>query len=159
MTNSTNENLKTIIETHKQKLIEEITAAYKQLGTSLSEVDRLRINRQIAYLETELAKIQNKIDSLANDTAKQQVEDQTNNKLNQKAKTMDRKTLYTQLTALVPGQFNQLLFEIKSPPGLIPSTPATQAERVYALLQWAESPTGCGLGRIEEVLKSILNPQ
>ena len=158
MTNSTNEDLKTIIETHKQKLIEEITAVYKQLGTSLSEVDRLRINCQIADLETELTKIQNKIDSLANDTAKQQVEDQTDNKLNQKAKTMDRKTLYTQLSALVPGQFNQLLFEINVPSGFIPSASATQTERVSALLEWAKSPTGCGLDKVQEVLQTILNP-
>ena len=77
---------------------------------------------------------------------------------NLKATTMDRKTLFRQLTALVPGHFSQLLFEINPPSGFIPSTFAPQAERVSSLLQWAESPSGCGLTKVQEVLESILNP-
>ncbi|MEW6737751.1 MAG: CHAT domain-containing protein [Acidobacteriota bacterium] len=64
--------------------------------------------------------------------------------------------LMKKLNALVPQQFNQLLYVIKPPDGLISSSPAPQAERTYQLLTWAESPTGCGLATIKRVLAEIL---
>ncbi len=57
----TNNQLLPILEKRNQELVEEIAANYKQLGYSLSEVDRLRINRQIKDLEFELADVENKI--------------------------------------------------------------------------------------------------
>lgn len=66
MPNSTHNNdidLKSIQKNRKQQLLADIKAAYEQLGTSLSEVDKNRIQRQINSLESELSEIQNKIDS------------------------------------------------------------------------------------------------
>lgn len=62
------------------------------------------------------------------------------------------------LNQLVPQQFNELLFEFNPPSGIIPPYLAPQADRVYALLTWAESATGDGLGRIQEALDKIRNP-
>jgi len=43
------------------------------------------------------------------------------------------------------------------PPGQIPPSQADQASRVDALLNWAKSPSGCGLEKVQEVLdKEIL---
>jgi len=72
---------------------------------------------------------------------------------------MDRRQLMTTLNELVPQQFNELIFEIKPPAGIIPPPPASQADRVYALLTWAESPSGIGLNRIQGALNAIINPK
>lgn len=62
----------------------------------------------------------------------------------------------TTLNELVPQQFNQLLFEIKPPAGIIPPYPASQADRVYSPLTWAESPSGIGLNRVQAALDAII---
>ena len=146
------------LENRKQELLDEIAAAYKQLGTSLSEVDKTRINRLIKDLENQLAQIQNKIDSSTNVPSQNQSQPKIDIKPNQKAMTMDRKTLFNKLSALVPADFDQLLFEINPKKGLIPHKSSPQAERVSALLEWADSPNGCGLDKVQGVLESILNP-
>lgn len=69
-----------------------------------------------------------------------------------------RLQLYGDLNRIVPGDFNMLIFALKPPPGLIPPMPAAQADRTSALLAWAESPTGCGLHTVEEVLRQVTNP-
>lgn len=56
-----NNLLQSILEKRKQELIEEITANYKQLGFSLSESGKVRLQRQINDLEAELLKIENKL--------------------------------------------------------------------------------------------------
>jgi hypothetical protein len=63
-----------------------------------------------------------------------------------------------QLNEILPLHFNMLLFVIKPPTGLVPPMPAPQADRASALLIWAESPDGCGLTVIQEILKTILEP-
>ena len=72
---------------------------------------------------------------------------------------INRGQLMTTLNQLVTQQFNQLLFEINPPPGIIPPYPASQADRVYSLLTWAESPSGIGLNRIQGALNAIINPR
>ncbi|MFH7242124.1 MAG: tetratricopeptide repeat protein [Spirulina sp.] len=68
---------------------------------------------------------------------------------------MDRVQLFTTLSALVPGDFEKLLFAIKPPRGLIPGPSAAQAMRVSALLDWADSPTGRGLDEIQDLLGQL----
>jgi internalin A len=69
---------------------------------------------------------------------------------------IDRRKLLKTLTDLIPAQFNELQFEIDPPAGIVPPPPASQSDRVYALLKWAESPTGCTLEKVQEVLDIIL---
>jgi hypothetical protein len=45
-----------------------------------------------------------------------------------------------QLNAILPQQFNMLLFAVNPPAGLIPPMPASQGDRTAALLTWAEAP-------------------
>lgn len=71
----------------------------------------------------------------------------------------ERMKLNDDLNAIVPGQFNMLLFALNPPPGLVPPMPAPQAERSTALLAWATSPSGIGLRTVEEVLRLITNPR
>lgn len=68
---------------------------------------------------------------------------------------MGRRELMTLLKQLVPQQFNELLFEIDPPAGIVPPSPAPQADRVMALLTWADSPTGCGLERVQQALDDM----
>jgi hypothetical protein len=64
-----------------------------------------------------------------------------------------------ELNAIVPQQFNMLLFAVNPPAGLVPPMPAPQADRTSALLTWAEAPGGCGLSFLEELLEPIVNPK
>jgi tetratricopeptide (TPR) repeat protein len=61
------------------------------------------------------------------------------------------------LNALVPQQFNMLLFAVGPLPGLIPPMPAPQGDRTAALLNWAEAPGGCGVSRLRELLEAIVD--
>lgn len=68
----------------------------------------------------------------------------------------ERAKLFSQLKGLVPGEFNQLLFIINPPSDLISPSSPEPIHRTSALLQWAESPTGCGLTRVQQVLQTLL---
>jgi len=57
----TNSELAPILEHRKQEIISDIASAYKQLGQSLNEVDKTRIQRHIKDLEGDLIDIENKI--------------------------------------------------------------------------------------------------
>jgi hypothetical protein len=60
----------------------------------------------------------------------------------------------------VPGpQFEQLVFVLQPPAGLIPGAVAPLGDRVAALLNWAEGEGGCGLDTVESTLEQILNPR
>jgi hypothetical protein len=72
---------------------------------------------------------------------------------------VERRKLMQTLNSLVVQQFNELLFDIDPPSGIVPPPPASQGDRVYALLTWAESPTGCKLAGIQEALNRMLNPE
>ena len=61
-----------------------------------------------------------------------------------------------QLNAILPQQFNMLLFAVNPPNGLVPPMPAPQDVRTFALLSWAEEPGGCGLFVLQKLLETIL---
>jgi hypothetical protein len=70
---------------------------------------------------------------------------------------IDRLKLRRTLQELIPANFNDLLYVLNAPSGIIPSSQADQASRVDALLHWAKSPTGPGLAAVQEALTEILN--
>ena len=70
-----------------------------------------------------------------------------------------RLTLFQLLSSLPGPQFDQIIFVLKPPSGNIPSASAPLAQRVSALLEWAESPIGCGLEPLNQTLNSIINLQ
>ena len=71
----------------------------------------------------------------------------------------NRMQLFTSLSSLPGPQFSQLVFTLNPPPGNVPPDSSPQASRVAALLQWADSPMGPGLGQVEALLTEIVgNP-
>lgn len=68
-----------------------------------------------------------------------------------------RRKLFQLLSTLPAAQFNEVVFGLEVPTANIPSSSAPQADRVMALVAWAESPVGCGLGHLEEVLQLIVD--
>ena len=70
----------------------------------------------------------------------------------------ERLALSRQITGLTIQDFNDLLLLLGPPAGLIPPPSTQQGDRVYALLNWAQSTTGCGLGAVQDALKDILTP-
>lgn len=69
---------------------------------------------------------------------------------------VDRLKLRRILNQIIVPQFNDLLFALEVPSGIIPPSNTDQASRVNALLEWAKSPSGCTLERVQEVLDEIL---
>jgi hypothetical protein len=67
-----------------------------------------------------------------------------------------RLALFDTLSRLPAPQFEQVVFGLNPPPGNVPPASAAQGQRLAALLQWAESPMGCGLDTVEQVLNAIL---
>jgi len=68
----------------------------------------------------------------------------------------ERLALSRQITGLTVQEFNDLLLLLDPPAGLIPPPSTSQGDRVYALLTWAQSTTGCGLGAVQAALSDIL---
>jgi TIR domain len=69
--------------------------------------------------------------------------------LDQRAQVVD------QLCGIASQHFDMLVFAIKPPVGVIPLLPATQKERATALLDWADSPNGCGASALEDLLETV----
>ncbi|NER83174.1 MAG: hypothetical protein F6K42_27200, partial [Leptolyngbya sp. SIO1D8] len=69
----------------------------------------------------------------------------------------DRLELIRQLNSLSQPQFNELLFALRPPGGVVPGTASAQGDRSKALLDWAEGPMGCGLSKLEQVLEKTRN--
>ena len=69
--------------------------------------------------------------------------------------TEERRELFQVLVSLPGPQFQQLVFIVNPPRGVVPPEPAAQATRVAALLDWAESITGSGLLAIYKSLSDI----
>ena len=67
----------------------------------------------------------------------------------------ERSNLIKTLNRLPPTQFNELVFVLKPPPGIIPSNSAAQGNRSPELLQWLEGPTGPGLSALQNLLQSM----
>ncbi len=69
-----------------------------------------------------------------------------------------QRTHLSQFLGALPGpQFDQLVFILSPPPGQIPPNIMPQSNRAIALLKWAESPIGCGLSAIMEILQASFN--
>ncbi len=70
-----------------------------------------------------------------------------------------RLELMRRLNGVAAQQFNMLLFALNPLAGLIPPMPAPQGDRASALLSWAESEGGCGLGAVVDLLGKIIGPK
>ncbi|MEM9217796.1 MAG: tetratricopeptide repeat protein [Cyanobacteria bacterium P01_F01_bin.150] len=66
-----------------------------------------------------------------------------------------RLALIKHLNALVPSQFESLVFALDVPKGVLPSNFAAQGDRSATLLQWVTGPTGCGMAILLEILKEL----
>ncbi|MEM6521939.1 MAG: hypothetical protein AAF722_21715, partial [Cyanobacteria bacterium P01_C01_bin.70] len=66
-----------------------------------------------------------------------------------------RSRLFRKIAGLPPAQFEELLFAISPPAGNVSSASAPQSSRVGELLNWAESPIGCGLADLASCTKDI----
>lgn len=71
--------------------------------------------------------------------------------------TEKRLSLIQRLSSLPEPQFGQVVFALAPPSGNIPSASAPRGQRVQALLEWAESPVGCGLGEVSDILSKLLS--
>lgn len=71
---------------------------------------------------------------------------------------LNREVLNQTLSSLPSPQFGQLVFALAPPKGILPAETAPQADRVNALLAWAES-TGPGLRVVQEKLCEILGKE
>lgn len=72
----------------------------------------------------------------------------------------NRGQLFASLSRLPGPQFSQLVFTLNLPPGNVPPDSSPQANRVTALLQWAESPLGPGLAQVDALLEEMIgHPQ
>ncbi len=61
------------------------------------------------------------------------------------------------LERMIQAEFDQLLFKLNVPGNLMPGSDKSQTQRAIALLEWAESPKGCGLKKIwDEVSPTTL---
>lgn len=66
-----------------------------------------------------------------------------------------RSHLFDQLSALPQPQFERVRFALEVPPSVMSGPAAPPGTRVSNLLDWAESPTGCGLARVKAELESL----
>lgn len=67
-----------------------------------------------------------------------------------------RLALIQLLYSLPEAQFNQIVSVLKPPAGNVPPSPAALGQRVPALLEWVESPIGCGLTTLEAVIRAVV---
>ena len=66
-----------------------------------------------------------------------------------------RYQLFNLLASLPPAQFEGLLFALNISAGNVSANSAAQSYRVGELLQWAESPIGCGLAEVAASLQAM----
>ena len=66
-----------------------------------------------------------------------------------------RSELFSLISGLPQSQFEQLLFALKLPSGIVPGSQAPQGSRVYALLEWSESHNGYGLEVVSSALELV----
>jgi hypothetical protein len=71
--------------------------------------------------------------------------------------TEKRLSLIQSLSRLPETQFGQLVFALAPPSGNVPPASAPLSQRVQALLEWAESPIGCGLEQVSDILSKFLS--
>jgi hypothetical protein len=68
---------------------------------------------------------------------------------------LDRTELLLTLTKLIPAQLTTVKTLVNFPPPYQPGASAPHAEHAAALVNWAESPGGCGLPRLETALRQV----
>jgi predicted NACHT family NTPase len=66
----------------------------------------------------------------------------------------ERLNLIRLLNSLPYAQFDEIVFALKIPPGIIPPNTNPQGNRSKILLDWAEGPTGHGISEILNLLKN-----
>ncbi|NER82096.1 MAG: NACHT domain-containing protein [Leptolyngbya sp. SIO1D8] len=67
-----------------------------------------------------------------------------------------RLALINRLSSLPATQLDAVILALKPVQGLIPPATAKPGNRASALFEWAESPIGCGLEKLEHVLAEVL---
>ncbi|NJL49785.1 MAG: toll/interleukin-1 receptor domain-containing protein [Leptolyngbyaceae cyanobacterium SM2_5_2] len=73
---------------------------------------------------------------------------------------LQQRLRFTQRLAEIPGpQFEQLLFALQVPKGIVAGSSSPQGQRVASLLEWAESQGGCGIDSLEALLDDLINPR
>ncbi|MEM0982225.1 MAG: toll/interleukin-1 receptor domain-containing protein [Cyanobacteria bacterium P01_H01_bin.58] len=73
-----------------------------------------------------------------------------------KSKTQKRLDLFQLLSNLPGPTFESIVYALNVPPPLMPPPVAPQGQRVPALLNWAQSPVGCGLDELETVVSNMM---
>ncbi len=73
-----------------------------------------------------------------------------------KSLTQQRLALFNLLSALPGPTFDAIVYALNVPVPLIPPPIAPQGQRVPALLNWAQSPVGCGLEELEAVVNEVV---
>ena len=68
----------------------------------------------------------------------------------------DRLCLIQTINALPPTQFDELVFALDPPKGVVASNIAAQGQRSKDLLDWLEGSTGPGLAAADEVLQVLI---
>jgi len=67
----------------------------------------------------------------------------------------DRLWLIKTVSALTVPQFDQLVFVLNPPDGIVPPNPAALGNRSVELLSWAKGPTGPGLSRFLDLFTEV----
>lgn len=70
-----------------------------------------------------------------------------------------RLALFQLLSALPGPTFDSIVYALNVPPPLMPPSMAPPGQRVAALLNWAQSPVGCGLDQLNAVVNSVVQTQ
>jgi len=73
-----------------------------------------------------------------------------------KSDTQKRLELFQLLSSLPQPMFDSVVYALNVPPPLMPPAYAPQGQRVPALLNWANSPVGCGLEELEAVINVVV---
>ncbi len=76
---------------------------------------------------------------------------------NKSLRVEERLELIQTLNAVPVETFNTLVFVLSPPAGLIAPMPAPQGQRSSQLLAWAESPGGCTLRSVEQLMGRLLH--
>ncbi|MEM7773812.1 MAG: toll/interleukin-1 receptor domain-containing protein [Cyanobacteria bacterium P01_A01_bin.37] len=70
--------------------------------------------------------------------------------------TQQRLQLFQLLSSLPGPTFDSIVYALNVPPSILPPGSAAQGLRVPALLEWVQSPMGCGLDELEAVVNSLV---
>ncbi|MGF1523558.1 MAG: NACHT domain-containing protein [Leptolyngbyaceae cyanobacterium] len=69
----------------------------------------------------------------------------------------DRLELIKRLSSLPVTQLDRVILALNPTRGMIPPATAKPGDRASALFEWAESPIGCGLEKLETVLDAVID--